>query len=258
MADTAGVQNAPGDPPAPGELAELADLQAGLLDDARAAQLRRQVRADAPTAERLQALDRARAEVAALAADPAPAVPADVSARISAALRAERDPPTHRVTGVPDDQATHAVRVPVSRLRVAAATAGLVAAAAAALLGTRALNEPSVSSAPPTLATAEHITVTRPAPVIPMSAAQIAGLIAQPADFGPLGDPTRRAACLAGLGYSSSTRVLGARPVEINGTAGVLLLLPADRPGDLVAVAVALNCSSADTGLLADTTVPRP
>ncbi|HXB90018.1 MAG TPA: hypothetical protein VNW74_28650, partial [Mycobacterium sp.] len=39
---------------------------------------------------------------------------------------------------------------------------------------------------------------------------------------------------------------------------GVLLVLPADTPADLAVFAVALNCSAADTGLLASTQVPRP
>jgi hypothetical protein len=38
----------------------------------------------------------------------------------------------------------------------------------------------------------------------------------------------------------------------------VLLVLPGDTPRELVALAVAPNCSSADTGLIADTMVDRP
>ena len=68
----------------------------------------------------------------------------------------------------------------------------------------------------------------------------------------------RRASCLSGLGYPASTRVLGARPVEINARPGVLLVLPGDTPNNLAVFAVALNCSAADTGLLANTQVPRP
>jgi hypothetical protein len=52
--------------------------------------------------------------------------------------------------------------------------------------------------------------------------------------------------------------VLGARPIEINTRPGVLLVLPGGAPDDLAVFAVALNCSSADTGLLANTQVPRP
>ena len=58
-------------------------------------------------------------------------------------------------------------------------------------------------------------------------------------------------------GTPASTQVLGARPVDINARPGVLLVLPGDTPGDLAVFAVALNCSAADTGLLANTQVPR-
>jgi hypothetical protein len=52
--------------------------------------------------------------------------------------------------------------------------------------------------------------------------------------------------------------VLGARPIEINARPGVLLVVPADTPGNLAVYAVAPNCSAADTGLLASTQVPHP
>ena len=52
--------------------------------------------------------------------------------------------------------------------------------------------------------------------------------------------------------------MLGARPIEINARPGVLLVLPGDTPDNLAVFAVALNCSAADTGLLASTQVPRP
>ncbi|HWS92539.1 MAG TPA: hypothetical protein VN306_08620, partial [Mycobacterium sp.] len=67
-----------------------------------------------------------------------------------------------------------------------------------------------------------------------------------------------RASCVSGLGYPASTQVLGARPIEINARPGVLLVLPGDTPDNLAVFAVALNCSAADTGLLASTQVPRP
>ena len=68
----------------------LADLQAGLLDDATAAALRRRVRADPDAAEMLAALDRVRGELTHLGVDAASAadVPAAVTARIGAALAA--------------------------------------------------------------------------------------------------------------------------------------------------------------------------
>ncbi len=91
-----------------------------------------------------------------------------------------------------------------------------------------------------------------------MSDQQILALLDNQPDFGPLADPQRRVSCLAGLGYPSDARVLGARPVQIAGRPAVVLLLPADTPGTVTALAVAPNCSAVDTGLLADRIVNRP
>lgn len=75
----------------------LADLQAGLLDDDTAAAVRRKVRADPDAARTLAALDSVRRELSRLGSDPgsAPEVPAEVTARIGAALR-DTEPPSKR------------------------------------------------------------------------------------------------------------------------------------------------------------------
>jgi hypothetical protein len=67
----------------------LADLQAGLLDDTTAAQLRRRARTQPDVAATLAALDRVRRDVSALGVDAAsaPEVPADLVATIGDALR---------------------------------------------------------------------------------------------------------------------------------------------------------------------------
>lgn len=67
----------------------LADLQAGLLDDATAARLRHRARTDPDVGRRLADLDGLRRRLAVLGTDSASAgdVPVDVTARIRAALR---------------------------------------------------------------------------------------------------------------------------------------------------------------------------
>jgi hypothetical protein len=252
----------PGDPADPSEAGSgppltvdlLADLQAGLLDDEAAAQVRRQVRADPEAAGTLRVLNQMRSDVVAVGADPesAPDTPPAVAARISAALQL--------ASGSPAGGAAHSARPHVRPARLIAGVAGLCAVVAAIGLGTAALvNAPQPT--PSTEKTAEHITVSTPPMDIPLSQAQILGLLERSPDFGPLGgplnDPARRASCLTGLGYPASTRVLGARPIDINARPGVLLVLPGDTPDNLVVFAVALNCSAADTGLLASTQIPR-
>src|ERR1700733_14022638 len=193
------------DPPPTVEL--LADLQAGLLDDEAAARLRRQVRDD-PAAERaLGALNQVRRDVAAVAADPAsaPEPPAEVTARISEALRSAG-------SGGAPSVAAHSARPHIRPARIAAGAAGVCAVVAAIGFGTVALlNAPPPAPSSPT--TAEHITVSTPPMAIPLSPAEIVGLLGHAPDYGPLGDPSRRASCLGGLGYPASTQVLGARPI---------------------------------------------
>jgi hypothetical protein len=154
-------------------------------------------------------------------------------------------------------RAAHAARPGGRPIRLVAAVTGLAAAAVAIALGTAALvSEPAPTPSSPT--TAQHITVSRPPAAIPLSDPQILALLDRAPDYGPLGDAQRRASCLTGLGYAASIRVLGARPIEITGHPGVLLVLPGDTPDTVAALAVAPTCTSANTGLLADRVVPRP
>lgn len=244
------------DPPLTVEL--LADLQAGTLDDEAAARVRRQVRADPQAAGVFAALNRVRREVAAVGADPAaaPDPPPQVAARITAALRSA-EPPTGGAAG----PAAHSARPHPRPARVIAAIAGLCAVLAAIGFGTVALlNAPD--PAPSTPDDIQHITVSTPPMEVPLSPDEILGLLDRAPDFGPagstLGGPARRASCLTGLGYPAATQVLGARPVEINARPGIVLVLAGDGPHVLSVYAVSPNCSAADTGLLANTQVPRP
>ena len=236
------------DPPLTVEL--LADLQAGLLDDDAAALVRRRVRADPEAAGVLRALNQVRSDVAAVGADPksAPAV----AARISAALRF--------ASGSATGGAAHSARPPIRPARLFAGAAGVCAVATAIGVGTTALvNAPTPTSS--TQKMADHITVSTPPMVIPLSQAQILGLLNHSPDYGPPGGPltnaARRASCLTGLGYPAATQVLGAQPIAINARPGVLLVLQGDTPDNLGVFAVAVNCSTADTGLMASTQIPR-
>src|SRR5207248_6897432 len=67
----------------------LAALHAGVLDDARAAELWPLVDADPEARAILDALDATQPDLASLAAVPAPPMPAEFAARLDAALAAE-------------------------------------------------------------------------------------------------------------------------------------------------------------------------
>lgn len=223
--DAADHRSAESDPPLTVDL--LADLQAGILDDQAAARVRRQIRTDPHAAAVLEALNQVRRDVAAVGADP---------------------------TTAPK---THSARPHIRPARTVAALTGLCAVLAAIGFGTVALLH-APEPAPNTPGDIAHITVSTPAMAIPLSPDEILGLLDRSPDFGALSDPARRASCLAGLGYPASTRVLGARPIEINTRPGIVLVIPGDSPHILAVYAVSLNCNAADTGLLADTQVPRP
>lgn len=163
------------------------------------------------------------------------------------------DEQTRAHTGPP----AHSSR-PLPSFRRIAAWAGGVAAVIAIGVGTAALIRfpGDTPSGPRSL---DAITVaSAPTAVLPLSQPEILELLDRRPEYGPLTDPARRTGCLAGLGYPASTHVLGAREVTINGHPAVVLLLPGTPEGTVIALAVAPHCSSADTGLLADTTVRRP
>lgn len=227
----------------------LADLQAGLLDDAAAADIRRRVRTDPAAAAILRALQQVRQDVATAGTDPnsAPEPPADVTANIATALRA---------AAAGESRVAHASRPHTRPAKILAGIAGFCAAVAAIGVGTAALIS-SPAPAPNTPTTAMHITISTSPPVVALPPDQLLDLLRRPPDYGPLADASRRASCLSGLGYPASTPVLGARPTDINARPGVLLVVPGDTPDTLAVYVVALNCSAADTGLLASTTVVR-
>ncbi|KHO20281.1 hypothetical protein QQ44_27500 [Mycolicibacterium setense] len=238
----------PSDGPIPAEL--LADLQAGLLDDATAADIRHRVRTDPVTGPEakntIAALDRVRRDLRGLGldAESAPPVPAEVSSRLSEALRAEPALP----------------RRSPRRWKSIAAVAGAGAAVVAAVLGGVVLVRPA-GQAPSTMVTVGQITVAPPHGDIGLSESQILGLLSAPPDLGPLSDARRRNECLSALGYPSSVQILGARPVEVAGQHGVLVVVPpgtSGRPDTLVAVVLAADCDADHGGALAQTVVKRP
>ncbi len=165
------------------------------------------------------------------------------------------DDPAHTVAPGPvAGAAAHAARPPANARRLVAAVVGATALLAAIGIGTAALLHPPGSNRS-AVTSAHTITV---APTVPLSGRELAALVDRSPDFGSLADPKRRAACLSGLGYPGSVQVLGAEPLHVDGRPAVVLVLPGERPGDLVALAVAPSCSAVDTGLIADTTVRRP
>ena len=147
---------------------------------------------------------------------------------------------------------------PQPRFTKIAAVIGGAASVIAIALGTMALVR-SPDDTASALRSLDAITVSSgPAAVLPLSDREILELLDRNPDDGALADPARRAGCLAGLGYRASTAVLGARQITIDGHPGIVLLLAGSSAGSIVALAVSPTCSSANTGLLVETSLPRP
>jgi anti-sigma factor RsiW len=206
----------------------LADLDAGQLDHARAAEVRAVVAQDPEAAAVLAALTATRAELGELADPP---VPAEYAARWDAALaEASSDPaPAPRDPATPGPPPGRRRR----RVRPALAAAAVLAAAVAG----------GVVSAPP-----------EPAPLsldgVDLATAGLA--VRGDFDVGDLADPVRRAGCLRAVapsGVAPDAPLLGGRDVVLDGRHGVLLLLAAGGRGRLHVVVVEPGCGP-DGGVL--------
>lgn len=256
--------DAPASPPYPVEL--LADLHAGAIDADQAARLWPLVRADARAAAVLAALDATRAQLSALAPPP---MPAEVAARIDAALRAEV---AARSTATPGAtvldlgsrtptwaKASRISSLSARRRRVLLASAALLTAAAAVfgvVVVTGLTGEQTSGSA---VASSTGMS-DQALPPLALSGDNLAtalqdGLAA--ADYGPLGGQGRLDACLAANAVDPAVVPLGAREVELDGTRGVLLVLPTGTAGRLRLLVVAPDCGAGRAATLADITVGR-
>ncbi|MBA0046756.1 hypothetical protein [Mycobacteroides sp. LB1] len=268
----------------PLSLEVLAELQAGVYDAGDTDILRQRAEQDRDARSTLAALDQVRADLAVWMDSPAPDVPGSVVDDIVAALRAETskstlpavaanavrpaNPSLNLVTGsVPLD---HRRRPAAKRRWIAYSTAGLAAAACAAVAVTliaqneRRVSETTAAVAGPSLSqqtapqtgapVAPNLPATRARGVtaFPISGNEITALVGRTPAFGDLADAAKRASCLAGLGFEASTPVLGAQTLDIDGPA-VLMVLPAERPGELLAVAVRPGCNQSDPQRVAQT-----
>lgn len=254
MAVELGRYMSAGDADTPLSLELIADLHAGALSDDEAAVVRDRIASDPDAARAFAALDAVQADLAELNSAPAGEPPAEVTDSVAAALRAQS---RHEVTGSRPG-ATHAARPSRSPIRTAGVIAGVIAVVLAVGVGTTALLRLPSSPGASAGESAKHITVDPPDPAMPLSDDEILALLDTPPDFGPLGDPQRRASCLDGLGYGVGAAVLGAAPVQVDRVDAVLLVLRSETPGQLVALVVPASCSAVNTGLIADRVLEAP
>lgn len=205
----------------------------------------------ADAAHTMAALDLVRHDLArlgsdAMAAEHLPDPPADVTARLSAALAAATPP---------GGRASHAARRSVASPRTVALVIGGLSALAAVGIGVTALRD----TAPPTPAagaTADRITVSRPSVDFPVPRTELLAMLDRPADLSGLSDPAQRAACLSALGRGGSAAVLGADNVDVGGQPAIVVVL-GDGNGTMTALVVAPTCNATDPGVIAETVLVR-
>ena len=221
------------------DLAQLADLDAGVLEPAQAARVSEAAAAHPESAAVLHALAATRGELADL---PAPPVPPEFAARWAAALEAEAAggqpspdveagpplpsldprPPTPRPPRAP--RRTAATRSSWRRPRAAVGVAALLAVLVLA----------GVLSSPP-----------GPAPSIDrVNLAAVARSAVGSVDAGALADPARRAGCLraAAPALAPDAPLVGGRQVTVGGRQAVLLVLVTGRLGSFDVVVVDSEC----------------
>ena len=240
----------------------LADLHAGVLDDAQAAQLWPLVDADPEARAILDALDATQADLASLADAPAPPMPAEFAARLDAALAAEaaarfpeqRTAPAPRQAGSGDAQVVDLAAARRRRNKRLGWAAGVLTAAAAAVVAVT-IAIPGTSQQPGTP------NVAAPPPSGPSvgndgSGAQaLIGKAVGVRDFGPLRTEDKLDACIAAAGLDPKVRPEGIRPVNVGGKAGVMIILTTGKLAQFRLVAFGADCGPGNPAVLFDKVV---
>ena len=238
----------------------LADLHAGVLDDARAAELWPLVDADPEARAILDALDATQSDLASLADAPAPPMPAEFAARLDAALAAEaaatfpRQRTAPEQAGSGDAQVVDLAAARRRRNKRLGWAAGVLTAAAAAVVAVTV-------AIPGTSQQAGTPNVAAPPPSGPSvgndgSGAQaLIGKAVGVRDFGPLQTEDKLDACIAAAGLDPKVRPEGIRPVNVGGKAGVMIILTTGKLAQFRLVAFGADCGPGNPAVLFDKVV---
>jgi hypothetical protein len=267
---TDSVRGAGGPPGPPWSVDVLADLHAGVLDQAEAARLWPQVNADPEARAVLAALEEVKVGLGRLGNAPVDAMPAQYAARLDAALEAEGRASGRVATAAPPappvGQAVDLAAARKRRNRMTAWGAGvLTAAAAAAAIAFVALPGNETGGTPSAQSGNGNTNTEAPGsgaePPLALKKENLGAAIGQlqgKTDYGPLEDEQGLKDCLAANDVPNAGTPLGVSPVTLDGEQGVAALLGAGtEPGHFRVVVVQPTCTAADPGkVLANQEVP--
>lgn len=259
----------------------VADLHAGVFDDAVTAALRPRMESDAEAAAILAALDATTGDLGALARLAPTPIPARFADRLDAAIAAEsraRARPGNMAPLPPPAPAPSPTPTPVAppapvadlaaarrrRNRMLGWGGGALVAAAAVVgvvllaVPTTTGGSPSGVALPPPVSTGggnsgagapQALTKQQVANGAPLAAAL------GRTDYGTLSAPARRAACLAANGQDANRAPAGAMPVTLDGKTGELLVLTTGQTAQYRLLVVGPGCGAGNPDQLANAVI---
>lgn len=256
-----GEQRHPGVPQdPPWSLDLLADLHAGVLDQATADELNRQLDTDPEARAAFDALDAVGRDLADL---PPLTIPDDVSTRIDAALADEVRAWSTSTSATPDSvedagAQVHSFAEARQRRRRFGWGAGLLTTAAAVaavvVASTTLLNTGTGQEAtgPSSVPSSASSALTLRGETVMLSPQQLTGAL-KAEEYGALSDPRQLLGCLQANGISSG-KPMGAQKITFNGRPGELLILPTGQLGQFRLLAVGTDCGPGNPATLSDST----
>lgn len=240
---------------------ELAEMQAGALDDATAAEMWSRVRHDPDAMAVLDGLDTTKAELAGLREAPVPPMPNDVAARIDAALAAEWQQafpapvPQQPPVAPPQGQVVDMAQARRKRTKQLGWGAGLLTAAAAVVAAV-ALTLPSQSTQGTPLAEDETSqSADQPLSLRGDDVAAGANKTIGVENFGPFEDRAGLDACLAANGLTIDNDLLGVRPATVEGQEAVLAVFTTGALAQYRLLAFPASCDKDTPGIIYDEVV---
>ncbi|MPY97706.1 MAG: hypothetical protein GEU97_06830 [Actinophytocola sp.] len=249
---------------------ELAEMQAGALADATAAEMWSRVRHDPDAMAVLDALDTTKAELAGLREAPVPPMPDDVAARIDTALAAERQqafpaaapafqgqppiappPPPHGQPGQVVDMA----QARRKRAKQLGWGTGLLTAAAAAV-AVVVLSLPSQSTKGTPLAEdPASQSSDQPLSLRGDDLASGTNKTIGVENFGPFENRAGLDACLDANDLTIDNDLLGVRPATVDGREAVLAVFTTGALARYRLLAFPASCGKGNPGIIYDEVV---